>query len=179
MYFLKYYYNNIIKFDLINKFNYKTIKFFPAIKKIVLTFKCNTSSIKILTAIFLSTEIIITQKTKITIHKSSNLLLKIKKGNPINCKVILKKNLMHFFLLKLVNEIFPILKKSKIKQNRDYIKFVSFKLKNNLVFLEIEKNYYLFNKLTALNIGLITNKIDKFEFKFLFNSLKISVCLQK
>lgn len=176
MHFLKDYYNNIIKFDLINKFNYKTINFFPKIKKIVLTFNCDTSNVKILIASFLAIEIILNQKTKITIFKNSNLLLKIKKGNLISCKIILKKNLTHFFLLKLINEIFPGLKnfkKFKMKQNNKYIKNISFNLKNSLVFKELEKNYYLFKNLPILKITFITNKLNKSEFKFLFNSLKI------
>merc|ERR1712032_761333 len=78
MHFLKHYYNHIIKFDLINKFNYKTIKFFPNIKKIVLMFRCNTSNIKILISTFLAVEVILAQKTKVTISKNSNLLIKIK-----------------------------------------------------------------------------------------------------
>jgi ribosomal protein L5 len=39
MHYLEIYYKTVIKYDLINKFNYKNIKELPKLKKIVLNFK--------------------------------------------------------------------------------------------------------------------------------------------
>ena len=87
---------------------------------------------------------------------------------------------MYNFLFKILNEILPKVKNFKkfnLKQNRNKnykINTFSFKLKNTLNFLELEKNYYLFQNLSFLNITFVTNKMSFCEFIFLFQSFKIS-----
>ena len=107
-------------------------------------------------------EIVGNQTTRLIVDPNSKLSVKIKYGNPTQCKIILKKRIMLLFLQKLINEIFPTLKKRGL-----LIRF-----ETNFIFLEIAKNYNLFNTLPALNIKLITNKTNKLELNFLFNSLK-------
>ena len=46
MYILEFYYNHIIKHDLLNKFKYSNIKNIPKITKIVLNFGCTNYRIK-------------------------------------------------------------------------------------------------------------------------------------
>ena len=90
---LEYYYKTIIKYDLINKFSYSNIKKIPELKKIVLNFGCKSSEIKELATSLLALELIINTNTPIFLTKSKqpNVLLKIRKGAPVGCKVILKK----------------------------------------------------------------------------------------
>ena len=94
MHFLDYFYTKTLKFDLINKFYYKELKNLPKLKKIVLNFNCRTTNLKTLATHLLALELITNQKSNLTISKRPNLLLKIRKGNPVGCKVILKKILM-------------------------------------------------------------------------------------
>ena len=116
MHFLEYYYNNVIKFDLINRFNYKNLKNIPKLEKIVLNFGCKTFELKKLSLSLLSLQLITDKKGILTVSKKPNIVLKIRKGNPVGCKVILTKNLMYLFFAKLLIEILPKLKKKNINE---------------------------------------------------------------
>lgn len=180
MYFFEHYFQTVIKYDLINKFQYTNVKKLPKLKKIVLNFNCKHSDTKQLALAMTALELITLQKGILTVTKKSNVILKLKKGEPIGCKIILRKRNMYNFLFKIINEILPKIKNFKkfnlkLNKNNNYkINAFSFKLKNTLNFLELEKNYYLFQNLSFLNITFVTNKINFYEFIFLFQSFKIS-----
>ncbi len=91
MYILEYYYEQIIKQDLLNKFQYSNIKNIPKFKKVVLNFGCKNHELKNIAPGLLSLELISTKTGKLSTTKNSNVFLKIKKGAPIGCYVILKK----------------------------------------------------------------------------------------
>ena len=99
MHFLEYYYNNVIKFDLINRFNYKNLKNIPKLEKIVLNFGCKTFELKKLSLSLLSLQLITDKKGILTVSKKPNIVLKIRKGNPVGCKVILTKNLILYHII--------------------------------------------------------------------------------
>lgn len=176
MHFLEHYYEKIIKQDLIHKFNYKTINKLPKLKKIILNFGCKNFSIQKLAKTLLAMELITTKKSTITVAQNSNILLKIQKGYPAGCKVILTKKKMYPFLAKLLIEIFPKIKdfsdvKVSIKKNT-----FSFKLNNNnLVLKELEEQYPLFSDLPNLDINIQTNVQTQNELLFLIKSLKLYV----
>lgn len=180
MYFFEHYFQTIVKYDLINKFKYKNIKKLPKLRKIVLNFSCKNSDTKQLALAMTALELITLQKGILTVTKKSNVILKLKKGEPIGCKVVLRKTNMYNFLFKILNEILPKINKFKkfnIKQNRNNnskINTFSFKLKNTLNFLELEKNYYIYQNLPFLNVTFVTNRISFCEFIFLFQSFKMS-----
>ena len=178
MNFLNHYKKNVIVYDLINKFNYKTIKNIPIIDKMILNFGFKNIDSKSLYTSFLALELITGKKGIFTQAKTSNILLKIRKGNPVGCKVVLKKRLMYLFLNKLIIEIFPkmkplnkILYKNKILNTTS----TSFTITNILIFSEFEKNYYLFNNLPELDITFVTKTKTKQEFLFLLNSFKLPI----
>jgi large subunit ribosomal protein L5 len=178
MYFLENYYQNIIKYDLINKFQYKNLQNLPKLQKIVLSFSHKNPNIKSLASSLLSLELITTKRGTLTTANNSHILLKIKKGTPIGCKVILTKTLMYNFFTKLLVNIFPQLKEFK----KFYLKTPSFKknsfsyrLKNIFVFLELERNYSLFSNLSNLNITIITNTKTQDELLFILSSFKLSI----
>lgn len=125
MHFLEHYYEKIIKQDLINKFNYKTINKLPKIKKIILNFGCQNFSIQKIAKTLLAMELITNKKSIITVAQNSNILLKIQKGYPAGCKIVLTKNNMYKFLAKLLIEISPKIKDfSNLKINiKKYIFF--------------------------------------------------------
>ena len=173
---LEYYYKNVIKYDLINKFYYNNLKELPELKKIILSFGCRTSDIKLLAASIQALNLI-SQKYNssiITNSKHTNIFLKIKKGQPIGCKVILKKKNMYNFFLKLLTEIFPSLKDFKgiyLNKNKN-IKNLSFTIKELITIKELETHFYLFSNVPPLNITLVTNTKTKKELLFLLNSFK-------
>ncbi len=172
---LKLYYEKIIKYDLINKFLYNNVKELPRIKKIVLNFGCKNFELKNLAPSLLALELITNKKIRVTKAKKANILLKIRKGHPVGCSVLLRNNNVYKFLDKLLIEIIPNLKDFKginsNKKNFDKTN-ISFTLKELITFKELEIYFYLFNKLPPLNITIVTNTKTRKELLYLINSLK-------
>jgi large subunit ribosomal protein L5 len=180
MFFLKNYYQSVIQYDLINKFQYKNLQDLPKLQKIVLHFGYKNPNIKILASSLLSLELITTKRGTLTTANNSHILLKLRKGNPVGCKVILKKTLMYHFFTKLLVDIFPQMKEFKESDLRSPILqpfTFSCQLKNAFIFLELEQNYNLFSNLSNLNITIVTNTKTQKELLFLLNSFKLSINL--
>ena len=168
--------NNIVKYDLFNKFNYNYSSNIPTLKKITLNFGINNSDLEKLISSALFLKLISDRKSSLTSSKISDIKLKIKKGYPVGCKVTLKKDKMFNFLLKFIIKI--------ITKSKNFRK-ISLKTKNNSVSFTIKKTdlktteleyYYniLTNKITDLNINISTNAKTEKELLFLINSLKLS-----
>lgn len=179
MHFLENYYNNIIKYDLINRFNYKSLKNIPELKKIVLNFGCKTFELKKLSLSLLALQLVAGKKGVLTVSKKPNVVLKIREGNPVGCKVVLTKSLMYSFFTKLLIEILPKLKKKVLVERLFSKNALTYSFDNTFVFKEIENNYLLFNSLKHLQITLLTNTENTEELIFLLNSLKIIIKLSK
>jgi large subunit ribosomal protein L5 len=178
MYFLKNYYQNIIQYDLINKFHYKNLQKLPKLQKIVLNFGYKNPNLKNLASALLFLELITTKRGVITTAKGPHILLKIKKGNPVGCKVILKKNLMYSFFTRLLIDIYPQIKEFKnytIQKKNQQSNTFSYQLKNTFIFLELERNYNLFSNLSNLTITIVTNTKTQNELLFLLNSFKLPI----
>jgi large subunit ribosomal protein L5 len=173
---LEHYYEKIIKYDLINKFSYTNLRELPKLKKIVVNFGCKSFDIKHLASALLALELITTKRGSLTKSKRANILLKIRKGHPVGCALILKKSDMYQFFFKLLSEVFPNSKDFKgIHSNykkSDKTSF-SFTLKELIAFEELGSHFYLFNKLPSLNITLITNTKTQKELFYLLNSFKL------
>ena len=175
MYLINDYYNNIVKYDLINKFYYQNITQLPKIKKIILTFNFKKQTLKNLMSSLIALELISTQKPIFVKSKISNITLKIRKGQPVGCKLTLRKSKVNFFIFKLWNDFFYsknyVEKNIKIKTSN--ISVFSFQIQNSLIFSELETNYQIFKQLTKLNITIVcTSKTFK-ELKFLLKSYKL------
>lgn len=175
MHFLKYFYTKTLKYDLINKFYYKNTKNLPKLKKIILNFGCKTTEIKQLTASLLALELITKQKGTLTTTNHSNVFFKIRKGNPVGCKVSLKRINMFNFLTKILIEILPKTKNfnrltfyTKIKKNA-----FSYQIHDTFSFSELEEHYYLFNNLIKLNMTIVTSAKNKEETIFILKSLQL------
>jgi large subunit ribosomal protein L5 len=173
---LEYYYKKIIIYDLINKFSYNNLKRVPKLKKIILNFGCKNSEIKNLSASLISLELIASYKNvELTKSKRANVFIKIRKGHPVGCKVVLRKNKMYNFFFKLLTEVLPVLKEFKgisLNKKIETTSF-SFTLQSLVSFKELETNFYLFTDLPPLNINLITNTKTKEELIYLLDSFKI------
>jgi len=174
MHFLDYFQSKTLKHDLLNKFYYKNINDLPKLEKIILNFGCKTNDLKQLSIAILALELVTNQKGILTNSKKSNILLKVRKGNPVGCKVTLQKKGVVRFLEKILFEIFPKIKNfngltvsRQIKKNS-----FSYELHNTLSFSELEEHYYLFNNLPKLDITIITKTKTKEEFLFILKSLQ-------
>ena len=172
MHFLEYYYVNIIKYDLINRFNYQNVKNIPKLKKIILNFGCKTFELKMLATSLLSLQLISARKGMLTVSKQPNIILKIRKGNPVGCKVVLVKTLMYTFLAKLFLEALPRLKNKISLKKVLYKNTLTYNFENVLIFKELEKNYLFFSQLKDLQVTFVTNTFTNEELFFLLNSFK-------
>ena len=170
---IKNYQRQILKIDCLNKFNYKNVNEIFKIKKIILNFNCKNYDIKKLSVAVLALELITVKKSTMTKSKKiSSINLKIKKGQPVGCKVILEKKKLEIFLFKFLNKILPELKHfNGLTQTRNKNSF-SFSLNDLVNFDELNTNFYLFSSLPTLNIITICNTNSVKELSFLLNSFK-------
>jgi large subunit ribosomal protein L5 len=175
MQFLENFYIKILKYELINKFFYYNTNQLPKIKNVTLNFGCKTADIKELASTLLALKLITNQKGKLTTTKHSNIIFKIRKGNPTGCKVTLSKFHLFNFIAKIITEVFPKLKNfngfilsKNIKKNT-----FSYEIHDVLSFLELESNYYLFKNLPKLNITLTLNSQNKLELIYLLKSIQV------
>lgn len=177
MHFLENYYKKIIKRDLLNKFTYHNINELPELKKIILNFGSKNNSIRQVAVALLALELLTETKGEIMVSKTPNLFLKIQKGHPTGCKVVLKKKkVIYIFLGKLLSEIIP-----KIKNFSGLVLHVendtfSFKLKSDtMVLKELEEQYPLFSGLPSLDVVVKTSSKTEKELLFLIKSLKLLI----
>ena len=177
MHFLEHFYTKILQRDLSNKFFYKKTKKLPKITKVILNFGYKTTELKQLSAGLLALELITNQKGNLTRTKRSNIFLKIRKGHPVGCKVILRKTHIFDFFGKMINEIFP-----KIK-NFDGLQFsqknkknvFQYELHDTFNFSKLEEYYYLFNNLPKLTITVVISSTIKEELIFILKSLQFPI----
>lgn len=143
---LENYYKKVIRYDLINKFFYHNLNDIPELKKIILNFGCKSFALKTIASSLLALELITTKEGTITKAKRANILLKVRKGYPVGCIVVLKKIKMYNFFLKLLTEVFPNLKDFKGINVSKKLKGNSFSLTliDLINFKELEKQFYLF-----------------------------------
>ena len=174
MSFLEHFHKKILKYNLSNKFIYKNTKDLPKLTKVILNFGCKTTEIKQLSASLLALELITQQKSKLTTTSKPNILLKLRKGNPIGCKVTLQKKQMFSFLERIFIDIFPKIKNfkglainKKMRQN-----VFSYEHHNIFNFNELEEHYYLFNNLPKLSATVVARSKTKEEFIFILKSLQ-------
>jgi len=172
---LENYYKKIIRYDLINRFGYTHLNDIPKLKKIILNFGCKSFELKSIVASLLALELITLKQATVTKSKRANILLKIRKGYPVGCLVILTKSEMYVFFLKLLTEVFPNLKdfKGLNVSRKNEIKSFSLTLTDLITFKELEKQFYLFTNLPPLNIVLVTNTKTRIELMYLLNSFKL------
>ena len=174
MHFLQNFYSKTLKYDLINKFIYKNTSKIPKIQKIILNFGSKTVDFKKLTSSLLVLEWITSQKGILTKTKKSNILLKIRKGNPVGCKVTLRKYNLYNFFARIIIEILPKIKSIKKLEITQKLKKNSFsyELHNIFTFSELENYYYFLSNLPKLDISLVTNTKNKKELLFLLKSFQ-------
>lgn len=175
MHFLKFYKKKIINHDLVNKFKYKNNQKIPEIEKIILNFGCKNFNIQKFATTLLALEIIATKKSSVTIAKSTNIMLKIQKGHPAGCKVVLRKQEIYTFLTRLFLEILPQLKNFMGFKFKKDSNFSFILIGDKIVLQEFEDQYPLFANLPNLDINISTNSKNQKELLFLIQSLKLPI----
>lgn len=173
MQFLKYYYNNNFQINLINRFNYKNVKKIPKLTKIILNFGCNSTEFSKIAASLLAIELISNQKGKLTKSKKNNLLLKIRKGNPVGCKITFRNENMLNFLYKFSCEITTKIKNfSGFKRNYTKNTFTCH-IANLFLFEKLEKQFQFFSAVKNLNINFVASSDNKNELIFILQLLNL------
>lgn len=173
MNFLQTYNKKIIKYDLINKFPYNSTKNIPELKRATLNFGCKNFDIQKFATTLLTLEIVTSKKGTLSVAKKPNVLMKIQKGQPAGCKVVLRKKEIETFLARLHLDILPKLKNFLGFEPQTKASTFSFRLSNAEITLpEFENQYPLFSSLPDLNINITTSSRNQKELLFLMKVMK-------
>ena len=100
MSFFHYYYSNILKREFLTKYIYKNVYQLPKIKKIVLSLNFSQTSLKGLLPLLSALTLASSQKPSLLISNRPIILLRVKSGLPVGCKVDLRGQQLFFFLEK-------------------------------------------------------------------------------
>ena len=177
MHFLEEYYEKTVKYDLIYCFPIKNQKKIPRFKSIVLNFGCKSSDVSKLAAAALFMELISARSgVTLTGSKKANITVKIRKGDPVGCKMTLTGSDIYGFLEKFIYEVIPRVKNynKKIRRSKAGVNSISYNFDDLLVFKELEDYYSLFTgKIPTLDLTIATNTKKKQEMKFLLRAFKI------
>jgi ribosomal protein L5 len=177
---LEYFFYKNLKYSFINKFKYNSLNPLPKAKKVTLTFKTKVPNLKIIAASFLALEFIGKKKTKgsFIVARQQNLVLKIKKGNPIGCKIFLSKIKMFKCMEQLIFNVLLLLKKRNNNTTNLYKpsftnNSCSLVIQNTTVLPQIEKFHSIFNVTDHLNLVINVTTKDKTTTTFIFKSFLI------
>jgi large subunit ribosomal protein L5 len=150
---------SIISYDLTTKFTHKNSYLTPKLEKVVLNFGTKEVSLKLLALTMAALEMVSAQTPKMTQSKKSNIFLKIRKGAPVGCRVLLRNKFMSFFLFKTISNVLPNIKLFEgvtITKSLSTSKSFSFSLYDLLIFLELENQYTLFQKMPKMDISVVS-----------------------
>jgi len=143
--------------EMMKKFGLKNIMQVPRIEKVVLNMGVGEAitDIKILEKAMEELALIAGQKPVICRSKKAIANFKIKKGNPIGCKVTLRKDRMYEFLDRFINVALPRLRDFRGVSNDAFDEKGSFSLGLNeqTIFPEIE--YDKVTRIQGLNINIV------------------------
>ena len=151
-------YNNEIKKNLMEKFNYSSIMQVPKLNKIVINIGVGDAShdSKFIEAAAKDLEIIAGQKPVITKAKKSIAGFKLREGQPIGVKVTLRGENMYNFMEKLIKVSLPRVRDFRGVSPKAFDGFGNYTLgiKEQLIFPEI--NYDEIVKLRGMDIVFVT-----------------------
>ena len=151
-------YNNLVKPELINQFNYSSTMQIPRLEKIVVNMGIGdaVSNSKVLDDAVAELQAITGQKPVITKAKKSIASFKLREGMPIGCKVTLRGERMYEFLDKLISISLPRVRDFHgINENAfDGRGNYTLGVKEQLIFPEI--NYEQVNKVRGMDVVIVT-----------------------
>ena len=151
-------YNNSVKAELVNKFNYSSSMEIPRLEKIVVNMGVGdaVSNSKVLDDAVAELQAITGQKPVITKAKKSIASFKLREGMPIGCKVTLRGERMYEFLDKLISISLPRVRDFHgINDNAfDGRGNYTLGVKEQLIFPEI--NFDNIKKMRGMDIVIVT-----------------------
>ena len=151
-------YNNLVKPELINQFNYSSAMQIPRLEKIVVNMGIGdaVSNSKVLDDAVAEMQAITGQKPVVTKAKKSIASFKLREGMPIGCKVTLRGERMYEFLDKLMSISLPRVRDFHgINENAfDGRGNYTLGVKEQLIFPEI--NFDNIKKLRGMDIVIVT-----------------------
>lgn len=172
---LNYYFNTNFAYFFVNKFKYYSLNHIPKnFIKIVLIINGKNINFRNLIENLLILELITMKKQNYFIYiKKPNLVLKLKTGTPIGCKLLLKKKLMFMFFKNFIFDVWPLFKKH-INLNFTKTNFI-FNVKNPIVFYKLSYFYIaLINKNKLCFNVLLKLKNSYYEAFFLLKLLNFT-----
>ena len=174
---LKDHYNNIVRQDLALRLHTKNSFNIPTIEKIVLNLgmKDVIKEKKRILIALLAMEAITGQRAITTRSKKMVAHLKIRKDMILGCKSTLRGNKAFLFLDRLNTSVLPRIKQYKgIHRKMVNTKGnLSLRIKNPLLFLELEEHYELFQDLPFLDITIVTTANNREDAIALLSSLQL------
>lgn len=174
---LKQYYEDVVRLDMIRKFQYANPYSIPKIEKIIVNMGVKEGAVdkKQILPPMLITELITGQKSVITKARKSVANFKIRKGFPIGVKVTLRGDLMYNFLYRLVTVVLPRVRDFKgiSHKNINNTGNFSFGLRDLLVFPEIEMEYDKLSRIYGANITIVTTAKTKSETEALISAFQV------
>ena len=151
-------YNNLVKPELINQFNYSSSMEIPRLEKIVVNRGVGdaVSNSKVLDDAVAEMQAITGQKPVVTKAKKSIASFKLREGMPIGCKVTLRGERMYEFLDKLISISLPRVRDFHgINDNAfDGRGNYTLGVKEQLIFPEI--NFDNIKKIRGMDIVIVT-----------------------
>ena len=151
-------YNNEIKKNLMEKFNYSSVMEVPKLSKIVINIGVGDGAhdSKFIEAAAKDLELIAGQKPVITKAKKSIAGFKLREGQPIGVKVTLRGEAMYNFMEKLIKVSLPRVRDFRGVSSKAFDGFGNYTLgiKEQLIFPEI--NYDEIVKLRGMDIVFVT-----------------------
>jgi large subunit ribosomal protein L5 len=151
-------YNNSVKAELVNKFNYSSTMQIPRLEKIVVNMGVGdaVSNSKVLDDAVNELQAITGQKPVITKAKKSIASFKLREGMPIGCKVTLRGERMYEFLDKLVSISLPRVRDFHGVSDNAFDGRGNYTLgvKEQLIFPEI--NFDNIKKIRGMDIVIVT-----------------------
>ena len=166
-------YNNSVKAELVNKFNYSSSMQIPRLEKIVVNMGVGdaVSNAKVLDDAVNELQAITGQKPVITKAKKSIATFKLREGMPIGCKVTLRGERMYEFFDKLVSITLPRTRDFRgVNKNAfDGRGNYTLGIKEQTIFPEI--NFEQVNRVRGMDIVIVTTANTDEEARFLLKEL--------
>jgi large subunit ribosomal protein L5 len=143
---------------LMKRFNYKSVMQVPKIEKIVLNMGLGDAleNAKLLDTSMEELSLITGQKPVLTRARKSIANFKLREGNPIGCRVTLRRQRMYEFLTRLLSVALPRVRDFKGTSPKAFDGRGNFTLgvREQLIFPEI--NYDKVEQIKGMNITIVT-----------------------
>jgi|UniRef100_A0A7V5K450 large subunit ribosomal protein L5 len=170
MSWLKEYYLNEVRKNLMEKFNYKNIYEVPKIEKICVNMGLGeaTANPKIIDQALVELAQITGQKPKICKARKSIAGFKLRKGVPIGVTVTLRRNRMYDFLARIIHVALPRVKdfKGLSKSGFDGRGNYTFGIADHTIFPEVDSTKV--EKIKGMSITIVTTaKTDEEAYELL------------